>query len=88
MIYQELLECDSKTLKAMSDTELFAHFSSFLVVTRPELARATGTRTATPGTNTIQNTVSKMSAQGKEALKKLAEEGMDLSFLNYRSKKK
>jgi hypothetical protein len=79
MTLEQLLECDAATLEKMTDEQLLEHFKPYLTVTRPELVVR---KTNEPKPQQVYIPPAK-----KAALALLAEEGIDLSFVNKRKKR-
>lgn len=79
MTIEEIVECDADTLEKMSDEELLKHFQKYLTVTRPELAVKPSTKKSTEPAIYI-------SPQKQEALRLLAESGVDISFIKRKKK--
>ncbi len=81
MTIEEVLECSASQLEAMSDAELLKHFQQYLDVTRPErVAERKQTNNPKPHVQIY------LSPAKKAAMAMLADEGVDLSFLNRRKK--
>lgn len=87
MTPEQLIDCDAAQLIAMSDVELLEHFKPYLNVTRPELARAASTYTSVGKHYAEQKQLPIYTDKQQAALKLLAEQGVDVSFMNRRKKK-
>lgn len=82
MTIEELAELTAEKLEALSDKELTAILSPYFIVTRPELAPRPEKKKESPTQGLMG-----LSPQKREALALLAQEGVDLSFLQHRRKK-
>ena len=81
MTLSELLKCSADELEKMSDADLLKHFEQYLVVTRPERARA-----AAPKKNNEPAVY--VSPGKKRAFAALENMGVDLSLFDKRKRKK
>lgn len=84
MTLSELCECDAETLEKISDAELLSYFKEHLTTTRPEMvALRSPSQSRQPSIETIY-----VSPAKKKALEMLAEQGIDMSFLNNTKRRK
>lgn len=83
MTLDQLTKMDGKELASLSDEELLKFFedSGYLKVTRPErIIRK-------KKVDSISTSIQQRPPQEQQALKKLSELGIDLSFMNRKKKK-
>lgn len=88
MTLEQLLDCDADKLIAMTDAELLEHFKPYLSVTRPELARAAHANQGAGKHYSEQKELPIYNDKQRAALELMAANGVDISFMNRRFKKK
>ena len=81
MTIEEILDCSADELEKMTDEELLKHFSTYLNVTRPELAPRQKRQM-------MMDTIIPVNEQTKLAAKQLSALGVDVSHLFSKRKKR